>query len=70
MRTEDRIQVQVVSLRDMETTLERCIELLIPRARSLQDRGILITQYSPTDYVVELHAKVPYGTTRERRKWK
>jgi hypothetical protein len=30
------------------------------------DRGILVTRYSPRDFVLQLHTDVPFGITREQ----
>lgn len=66
---EGPITIAVKSRSDMESQLERAVQLLKQRALGLGDRGILVTRHSAEDFTVELHSSVPFGLTQERQEW-
>lgn len=66
---KDRIVVEARSRQDLETQLELGTKSLAARACELGDRGILVTRLSPSDYVIELDPRVPFGMTVECCRW-
>lgn len=67
---ETFLQVRIEHRSELEATLESGIAHLQKQGtlRSLA-HGILITRTSSTDFTLEIHPDVPFGTTREKQDW-
>jgi hypothetical protein len=63
------IHIEIINRHSLDAQLDQAISTLIHHARSLGDRGILVTRKSPQDVTVELHSDVPYGVTYEQQNW-
>ncbi|MDQ4490783.1 hypothetical protein RBS60_11315 [Sinomonas sp. ASV486] len=68
-QTEERILIEAHTRGDLETKLEQSLSTLIEQARGRGDRGIAVIRRSPQHYIVELDARVAYGTILERCEW-
>ena len=53
----------------IETELNTAVETVLQQALRERSCGILVTQHGYDRYTVALSPDVPYGETRERRKW-
>jgi hypothetical protein len=63
------IKITVKNRAEMESHLESAIRSLRMKADEQKACGILVTRHSAYDFTAELHPSVPFGLTRELRKW-
>ena len=66
---KDRRTIRVFNRADMDAKLTKAEAQLRHLARQDKDRGILITRHSPWEFTLELHHRVPFGTTLEIHAW-
>lgn len=64
------LKIRVDRRADLDAMLDAGVNLLRKRTKSLDSvRGILVTRHSPSDFTLEIHPDVPFGTTREKQEW-
>lgn len=60
------VSLMITKREDLERQLDRAVNEAIREAQASPSRGILMTRHDHSNFIVELSADVPYGTTIER----
>lgn len=59
------VRINVDNRKEMDLQLQANVAILLDRAATCQDRGILVTRHTHSDFTLEIHTGIPYGEIRE-----